>query len=90
MGWIAWIQFLAETQTFLLAMKFRLALGPTQPPIQWVSWDMSPRVNQPEHEVTAHLHTMLRFKLHGDVTVCFLYAFMMRNLTFVMKFSYNE
>jgi len=35
---------------FLFATAFRLALGPTQPPVQWVPRALSPGVKRPERE----------------------------------------
>jgi hypothetical protein len=35
------VQFPAEAGIFLSATAFRSAMGPTQPPIQWVPWAIS-------------------------------------------------
>jgi hypothetical protein len=38
----------------------RMALGPTQPPIQWVPEALSLGVKQPGVKLTAHLHLVPR------------------------------
>jgi hypothetical protein len=37
-------------KNFLFSMSSKLALGPTQPPIQWVTGTLSPEVRQPGRE----------------------------------------
>jgi hypothetical protein len=44
------VQFLAEAGNFLFATTLRPALGPTQPPIQWVSGALSLVVKQSGRE----------------------------------------
>jgi hypothetical protein len=44
MGWMTRIQFLAESGIFSSPLVSRLALGPTQPPFQWVPEALSPGV----------------------------------------------
>jgi hypothetical protein len=41
------VQFLPEAKTFLFSIMRRLALGPTQLPIQWQPEAISPRVKRP-------------------------------------------
>jgi hypothetical protein len=48
---------------FLFATAFRPALGPTQPPIQWVPLVFSPGV-----QFTTHLHLMPRLRMLGAVS----------------------
>jgi hypothetical protein len=45
MGWIAQVRFQA-VQDFLFSRASRLALGPTQPPTQWVLGTLPPAVKQ--------------------------------------------
>jgi hypothetical protein len=49
-GRMATIRFSAETGIFLFSTASRLALGPTQLPIQWVPWAVPLGVMQPGHE----------------------------------------
>jgi hypothetical protein len=50
-----WGSILGRGQKFFLfATVSRLALGPIEPPIQWVPWALSPGVKSPERE-TDHL-----------------------------------
>jgi hypothetical protein len=41
---------LGRGKIFLLSILSRLILGPTQPPIQWVSEALFPRIQQLRHE----------------------------------------
>jgi hypothetical protein len=49
------VQVLTEAKNFHLPMYSRPALGPTQPPIQWVSGALSPGVKRPGREAD-HSH----------------------------------
>jgi hypothetical protein len=44
------IRFLAGAGNFLFTTAFRTALGPTQPPIQWIRETLSLRVKRPGRE----------------------------------------
>jgi hypothetical protein len=49
MGWTVGLNSWQKLGIFLFAMS-RTALGPTQPPIQWVPGALSLGVKQPGHE----------------------------------------
>jgi len=48
--WTTGVRFPVGAGIFLLATAPRPALGPTQPPIQWVPGVLSPGVKRPERE----------------------------------------
>jgi hypothetical protein len=51
MGCVTKFQFSGGSMMgFLLATQSRLALWPTQPPIQWVPRALTSLIKQPEHE----------------------------------------
>jgi len=52
MGWTTGVQFLtgAMIESFLFSTASRPALGPTQPPIQWVTGTISLGIRQPGNE----------------------------------------
>jgi len=60
---------------FLFSTAFRLALGPTQPPIQWVSGAHTLGVKLMGRKLTAHLHPVPRLRLHGAVHPLLRYIF---------------
>jgi len=68
MAWMIRVQFLAGARKgiLLFATASRLALGPTQPPIQWVPWALSPRVKWPGHEAD-HFYLVPRLRMHGAI-----------------------
>jgi hypothetical protein len=72
MGWMMEIQDLAGAIFLLFATMLRLALVPTQPPIQWVPGALSPGV---KHLWTTHLCLVPRL-LHGAVPMLPQYSFM--------------
>lgn len=41
--------------------------GPTNPPIQRVSWLLSSKAKRLEREDDNHTHAVLRFRMHGSV-----------------------
>jgi len=49
MGWTTEVQFPAGSviEFFLLVTASRTARWPTQPPIQWVLWALTPEVTRP-------------------------------------------
>jgi hypothetical protein len=75
---------------FLFTTVSRTALGPTQPPIQWVAGVLSLGVERPARELTTHLHLVPRSRMHGAIPPFPQYIFMARclvkhrdNFTFV-------
>jgi hypothetical protein len=50
MGWTAWVKFLVRCKIYLYSTASRLALGPTQPPIQRVTGMLSPGVKHQRYE----------------------------------------
>jgi hypothetical protein len=74
------VPFLTGESDLLLLHSIRMALGPTQPPAQRVTWKLSPELKRPEHNgdrpltsiqcrgyecVQLYLHSSIR--LHGVV-----------------------
>jgi hypothetical protein len=56
------VRFPAELGIFLFTTVTRTALGPTQPPIQWLLRALSLGVNRPGREADTHLHLAPRAK----------------------------
>jgi hypothetical protein len=52
---------------FLFTILSIMALGSTQPPIQWVPGALSLGVERPEREADTHLNLMPRSSLHSAV-----------------------
>jgi hypothetical protein len=53
--------------TFLFTTIFIMALGPTQPPIQWVPGALSLGVKRPGVMLTTHLHLVPRSRVCGAI-----------------------
>jgi hypothetical protein len=51
----------------LFSPTARSALGPTQPPVQWVPAALSPGVKRPGREATTHLHLMPKSRMCGGI-----------------------
>jgi hypothetical protein len=49
-GWMVEVRFPAGEEIFLISIVSRPALGATQPPNQWISWPLSPRIKRTERE----------------------------------------
>jgi hypothetical protein len=84
-----------ELDVLLFTTAFRPALGPTQPPIQWVPGALSLRVNRPGVKLT-HL-LVPRSGLRGAVPPLLQYAFMAGwlikhrdNFTFTFYLFFNQ
>jgi hypothetical protein len=52
---------------FLFTTVSRTAVGPTQPPIQWVPGALSLGVKWPGREATTHLHLVPRSRMRGAI-----------------------
>jgi hypothetical protein len=63
---------------FVFATTSRPALGPIQPPSQWVPRVLSLGVKRPGVKLTTHLHLLLRSKNAWSYTSTPQYVFMMR------------
>jgi len=50
---------------FLLVTTFRPALGPTQPPIQWLTGFFPWRKSNHGMKLTTPLHLVLELRMHG-------------------------
>jgi hypothetical protein len=61
---------------FLVTTASRTALGPTQPPIQWVPGVLSLGVKQPGMKLTTHLHQCWGQRMSGAIPPLLQYAFM--------------
>jgi hypothetical protein len=53
-----------------------MALGPTQPPIEWVPGALSLGVKERGREATTHLHLLPRSRMHGAIPPLSQYVFM--------------
>jgi hypothetical protein len=68
MGWTAGVRFLAGAGIFFLSTVSRLLQGPTQPPVQWVPWKISPGVKQPLDEAVHSPASNSEIKSGGAVS----------------------
>jgi hypothetical protein len=69
-----------RVKNFHFSMLSRLALGPTQPPIQWVPGALSPGVKQPGREADHSPPTSAKIKKTWVYTSTPQYTFMMQCL----------
>jgi hypothetical protein len=81
-----------STVTRLWNTASRLALGPTQPPIQWVMGALSPGVNLWDMKLTTHLHLLshmdVYFQSHTHIHGIVLHV--QSNFTFTWHTNYRE
>ena len=54
-------------EIFLFSKRYRLGLGPTQPPIKWVTVFFPVDKVAKEWKLTTHLHLVLRFRMSGAI-----------------------
>jgi len=68
-GWMIGVHFLPEMEKGILLFTIvsRLALEPTQPPVQWVSGALSLRVKWLGCAADHLSQSMLRLRMHGTV-----------------------
>jgi hypothetical protein len=57
------VRFTAGSRDFLFSTAFRPALGPTQPPSQWVPGALSPWAKRLGREAAIHLHRDSRLRM---------------------------
>jgi hypothetical protein len=65
-----------EQEIFLFAAASRLAVGPTQPPVQWVVGAIFPGVKGPGHEADHSLASNAEVKKKWNYTSTTSYIFM--------------
>jgi hypothetical protein len=56
-----------RVKNFLFSASSRLALGSTQPPIQWISWALSPGYSDRGVKLTTPLHLVPRSRKCGSI-----------------------
>jgi hypothetical protein len=66
-----------STKNILFSMSSSLALGPTQPPIQYVPWTISPGLKRPEREADHSPPSSADVKERWIYTSTSPYVFMM-------------
>jgi hypothetical protein len=64
-GWTTGVRLPARVWIFLFATPSRPALGPTQPPIQWVPVVVSPRAKRPGTKLATRFHLLQRLRMRG-------------------------
>jgi hypothetical protein len=64
---MAKIRFLAEARDFLFSTASRLTLGHIQPPMQGVSWTLSPEVKRPGREADHSPPSIAEVKTDGAI-----------------------
>jgi hypothetical protein len=70
------VEIESEHQIFLFTTASRTALGPTQPPIQWVRGALSLAVNGRGVKLTTHFHLVRGQRMSGAIPPLPQYAFM--------------
>jgi len=59
--------FQGSARLFISAPASRLALGPIQPPIQWVPGFLSPGLSDWSMKLITHFHLVLRVRMSGTI-----------------------
>jgi hypothetical protein len=78
-----------RSKIFLLSIAFRLALGPTQPPIQWTLGAISPWVNWPGREADYSLPSSTEVKNGGAIPpLPHMSSWHRNSFTFYRTFTY--
>jgi hypothetical protein len=76
-SWTIVVRFPERQEIFLFSIECRLALGPTQPPIQWVPGSVSPGVKRHHVKLMTYVHLvpklrMMELKLPSPMLLWFL------------------